>query len=345
VGEEGRSAIEAAGRTWARLFCRVPLLDGQSFRELVTRDGSSLLWLTETFIHRETRGPWCARVAETALRVLEAARPEEVDALALPAPVETLLARACTARGVLFHGHTTGARPLAPRSSPPSGRWGRLIGLIAPGAPPRDVVEALRAGPGSSEPLLVLAGPGAGDEETRAFTDAARAAGGSAALLRQGALSRFETRRVHRAATDVRRHLGELLARLRGGPGLHDAYAHRGVSFADLASRDLEAVLLGRLPDAVRLLEATDVLVTSVGPGALVLVDIPRDDRRCLLAAAARHHVPTLVVRTGEPDPDDVDRTDGGPTATHTVTWTPGVDASTLLARLAREPRASLAPA
>ena len=35
IGEEGLAAAEAAARTWARLWGRVPLLDGRSFRDLV----------------------------------------------------------------------------------------------------------------------------------------------------------------------------------------------------------------------------------------------------------------------------------------------------------------------
>ena len=57
-----------------------------------------------------------ARRSRRCSRVLEAERPDEVEAVGLAAGEALLLARACTARGVLFHGP-----PPAPRRG--GGRW------------------------------------------------------------------------------------------------------------------------------------------------------------------------------------------------------------------------------
>ena len=43
----GRAAVEAAGRTWARVWARPPLVEGRSFGDLVQWRGESLLWTAE----------------------------------------------------------------------------------------------------------------------------------------------------------------------------------------------------------------------------------------------------------------------------------------------------------
>jgi len=100
IGDEGLAAAHAAARTWARLWGRVPLLDGKSFRDLVEWRDTSLLWLAEAFIRHETAGPLCAGLAETALRLLEVTRAAEVDVVGLGRPETVVLSRACTTRGV-----------------------------------------------------------------------------------------------------------------------------------------------------------------------------------------------------------------------------------------------------
>jgi len=342
IGAEGCAAIEAAGRTWARLWSRVPLRDGRSFRELATLDDTSLLWLAEVFIHRETAGPRCARIAETALRILETTRADEVDAVSLPPPVALLFARACTARGVLFHGSVPQTRTLSPRL-PPRSPGRRLRGLLAPATVPRE----LSSGHGDrGATLVVLVGPATERADLRQLEEAVACdLQLGVVTLGRAELRRCETRSVWRAVAGATARLEEVRELLRGAPGLHEAYTHRGVSFADLAARDLDAILRGRLPEAILLLEAASALIESARPAALVIVGWPRDDRRCLLAAAARHAVRSLTVRTGETDKDDLDRADGGPRPTATAQWAPGSDPGPLVARLAECARASLEPA
>ena len=61
LGPEGLAAAAAAARTWARVWGRLPLVDGKSFRELVEWRGASLLWCAEAFLRDETAGPRCAQ--------------------------------------------------------------------------------------------------------------------------------------------------------------------------------------------------------------------------------------------------------------------------------------------
>jgi hypothetical protein len=153
-------------------------------------------------------------------------------------------------------------------------------------------------------------------------------------------LRRWETRRVEQAVSEAETLLRERRTRLRDAPGLHESYAHRGVGFADLARNDLDTILLGRLPAAVRMLEAAIELISGPGRPAMVLLsDGGRDDRRALVAASAAGGVPAVVVHRGPVGPEEVDRTDGGPRAAATLVWEPGSDPAPAVVRL-REVRA-----
>jgi hypothetical protein len=341
LGDEAREAVESAGRTWARLWGRLPLLDGKSFRELVSWRKVSLLWLAEAFIRDETAGPRCARLAEVALRLLDATRPDEVDAVGLPAPAAVLLARACTVRGVLYHGSVPRVRPL--RLPVAGRRWPALVRLAAPWKRP----PGLPGPPGTrTVSLLVLLGPGGDAESLGPLLRAAEAELGAPGMaLAAEALGRWETRRVRRAVAEARRHLHEQGERLRRAPGVHESYTHRGVGFADLAGGDLDAILRRRLPEGVRLLETAVELLTAAGPAVLGLVGWRRDERRALLAAADAASTATVVLRIGVEDPDDLDRADGGPQARATIALDPGGDPAPTLAGLREAARATFEPA
>jgi len=99
VGTDGLAAADAAARTWARVWGRVPLVEGRSLRDLVEWRGTSLLWAAEVFVRTATTGPDCARTAERCLWLLERLAPTEVDGAGLTPADSLLLARACTARG------------------------------------------------------------------------------------------------------------------------------------------------------------------------------------------------------------------------------------------------------
>ena len=342
IGEEGLAAAEAAARTWARLWGRVPLLDGKSFRDLVGWRETSLLWLAEAFIRSETAGPLCARLAETTLRLLEVTRADEVDVVGLGRPEAVLLSRACTARGVLLHGPTPEARPL--RSSAP-GRRGpmrALAGVFASASPPPIPQPTTAAGREEVAPLLVVSPRRSDAAMVGPLLEAAAAdLGMPGVIVPLEDLARWETRRVKRAAAEAETLLRERRSRLRGAPGLHESYAHRGVGFADLAGNDLDMILLGRLPAAVWMLEAAIELVS--GPARPALVLLPgggKDDRRTLVAASAAAGVPAVVVHPEPVGPEEIDRADGGPRAAATFVWEPDSDPAPAVARLREVARA-----
>lgn len=336
LGPEGLAATDSAVRTWARVWGRLPLVDGKSFRELVEWREASLLWCAEAFLRDETAGPRCARAAEIALRLLEATTPSEVDAPGLAPDDALLLARACTARGILFHGPAPGpGRPLPVDRPATRGSLRRAIAdALAPAHPP-----TLRALPaveaGAEGPLVALL---AGEEQRLAVAPLLEAASadlwGGLAVVTLAELPRWETRPARRAVSEAEGLLRELRRRLRGTPGLAASYAHRGVPFADLASGDLEALVEGHLPAVVRRIEAARELVVSVRP-AVVLVVVPgRDERRALLHACTSAGVPAVVVRLDAPGAGAGDRADAGPRPVAALDWAKGEDPRPVVARL-----------
>jgi hypothetical protein len=334
LGPEGLSAADGAARTWARVWGRLPLLEGKSFRELVPWRGSSLLWSASAFLLEETAAPRCARTAELALRLLEATAPSEVDAPGLDRVAALLLARACRARGVLFHGPTPAAgEPLA------VGRRGRglrraLAGVFAPSAPPPLPSPAAGAGLDAAPVVAFVAGGEEGRALAPLLEGVAVDLGRSVVAVTLADLRRWETRRVRRAVGEAETGFRALGARLRGTPGLAESYAHRGVHFADLAGADLERLLRDPLPAAVGRIEAAVELVGAAGAVA-VLVAVPgRDERRALVHACSAAGVAAVVVRPGPPSAGDAVRADGGPQPLATLDHGPGDDPGPVLARL-----------
>jgi hypothetical protein len=334
LGPEGLAAADTAARTWARVWGRLPLVDGKSFRELVVWRGTSLLWCAEAFLRDETAGPRCARTAEVALRLLDATAPSEVDAPGLLPQDALLLGRACTVRGVLFHGPSPGSgRPLAVDRPAVRGGLGRVIAdALAPARPPSlPAVETAAEGA-----LVALV---AGEAERLALSELLEAAAADlwrgVAVVTLAELPRWETRRARRSASEAEALLRQQVRRLRGTPGLVESYAHGGVAFADLASEDLPALLAGHLPAIVRQIEAARELVVSTRAAA-VLVAVPgRDERRALLHACSSAGVAAVVVRLGDAAAvGEADRADAGPRPVASLGWEKGQDPRPVVARL-----------
>ena len=110
VSSEDQDRIDEAAIAWTKAWGTRSVWDGRSIRELLVWKGVSLWWFAELFLHHSTACPRYVRLIETFSRVLEAERPDEVEAEGLPEEEAVLLGRACTALGILFHGP---ARPRA----------------------------------------------------------------------------------------------------------------------------------------------------------------------------------------------------------------------------------------
>jgi glycosyltransferase involved in cell wall biosynthesis len=104
LGAAAAEDVDAAAVRWTKDWGRRPFLDGRSFRDLYAWKGVSLWWFAELFLHHSTEATRFVRVIEVVHRLLDAERPEELEAHGLPEDEALLVARTCTARGVLFQG-------------------------------------------------------------------------------------------------------------------------------------------------------------------------------------------------------------------------------------------------
>jgi hypothetical protein len=291
--------VESAVRTWTRVWGRVPLVDGKSFREIAEWKGVSLWWMGEAFFRSATDAPRLVRAAETFLRFLEGEAPTEVEAIGLDAADALVLSRACTVKGVLYHGPAS-ARP---RRSPSVWEWqGRREAWAA-------ALRSLRGGRVPSAPVAITLVVDPGMEE--AFRPLTLSLSRESRVVSAAFLAEAASRRALAEARAARRRLRETWERLRASPGVSESFSHRGVTFFDLAGADLAGLLLVRLPAAVRLYESAREWLAAAHPRALLLAVPSRDDRRTLLAAARAAGVPSVVLRPAESE--DSERADGGP--------------------------------
>jgi len=283
--------VERAALRWSRAWPRIPLVDGRSFRELVEWKGLSLADLLDDFWRASPRLGYYVRVIETVELLLEEETPDEVEAVGLEGPTALLLGRACTRRGILYHGPQP--RPWgAGRGAAFRGR-ALALALVAralrawfsPGPPPP-------AGGGRAVALLFLSA-----EE--GLASLARAAAGDPLLcpfaVTVGARTPRPSLEDYPALREVRaasRRLRETWGRLRRSPALGDAFNHRGVAFADLARRDLAELMLVWLPRAVSRFEQAAAVLRAVHPAVVCL---GRAGGPLLLACRA------AAVATGEP--------------------------------------------
>jgi hypothetical protein len=112
-------------------------------------------------------------------------------------------------------------------------------------------------------------------------------------------VNRFTTLRVFRETLRGTREARRAWRALRRSPGAHEAFSHRGVSFADLSGEDLAGTLLLQLPWAIRSYEETAEVLYALRPGVLVLYAESSGWGRAALAAARAAGVPSLAIQHG----------------------------------------------
>jgi hypothetical protein len=112
-------------------------------------------------------------------------------------------------------------------------------------------------------------------------------------------MNRYTTWDVVRAFGQASREARVLWRRLRGSPGVHEAFSHAGVAFADLSERDLAGTVLLQLPWAVRCYEEMRGMLETVRPSALCLYAEDSGWGRATEAACRAADVPTIGVQHG----------------------------------------------
>ncbi len=126
---EDLDRADEAAIAWTRAFGKRPLLDGKSFRELFHWKDVSLWWFAELYLHHSTAATRYVRWIEMFHATLERETPDEVVAKGLGVEEALLLARCCTARGVLFQDPPRApVRRLRWRATLPvlQGRWNEI---------------------------------------------------------------------------------------------------------------------------------------------------------------------------------------------------------------------------
>ena len=278
LGGEQQAWIDSAADAWVQAWPHVSLVDGQSFAERVTWKGESLGWSAEAFLRRSGRSPRCVRLIETFRLLLEAAAPDEVEAVGLARDETLVLGRVCTALKILFHGSTVAV------TKPEPGRRSALRGA-------RDLVSSLwraiapRGAPSSprggeapaTAPVLWLV-------EDEPVTPLPEASSEPAPPLLRAEVGRYSAWSVHREVRRACRLFREEWRRLRKSPGLHEAFSHRRVAFADLAGGDLAELMRFELPGAVRRYEEVAATLRALRPR---LVFLRPEDRAAQAACRA----------------------------------------------------------
>jgi hypothetical protein len=105
-----RDEADEAAMAWTKSVGRRPWLDGRRLRDLLVWREVPLWWFAELYLYHSTAAPGRVRTIETCARILERERPDEVESEGLSAEARLLLARTCSAQGVLCHDRpgTTG---------------------------------------------------------------------------------------------------------------------------------------------------------------------------------------------------------------------------------------------
>jgi hypothetical protein len=328
--------IDEAAIAWTKAWGRRPLVDGRSFRDLVSWKGVALWWFAELYLHHSTAATRHVRTIESFHRLLEGDSPDEVEAAGLTAEERLLLERTCTARGVLFsgpRGEATAGRSVAAISL--ASRWNTVkafataVKARVAGRPPtpegderRTVLFLSHAAfwhedggeerehyldeiiPGTARtdglrPWVVAVGP---RSAFRRRGPRERVAEWLAAPASTGSwvhVNRYSGFGVFREVARGTREARRLWRALRRSPAVREAFSHRGVRFDDLSAPDLAATLLLQLPWAVRSYEEMASVLGAVRPAAVCLYAESSGWGRAALAACRAAGVPTVAVQHG----------------------------------------------
>ena len=263
-GSEARERIEQAVRSWTEALAERPMLRDGRFHELFAWQEEPLWPLArDFFLSEESAAGRCVRLIESFSVVFETELPDEVEAVGLRADEGALLARACTARGVLFQGESRrrATRPV----EKPSGtglldRMRRLGGAFGGGGPKIKKGVLLLVRPGLRTPRAPARGEHARGALSLAFERLLIVArdemslpvavlGGEDGIGPETLLDSAARRAVTEAEAGFARAFGEL----KDAPSTAAAFFHEGVSFADLcAEADLGTLLNHVFPRAVR---------------------------------------------------------------------------------------------
>lgn len=334
-----RDDADEAAMAWTKAVGRRPWLDGRRLRDLLVWRDVPLWWFAELYLYHSTAAPGHVRTIETCARILERERPDEVEQVGLEAVEALLLARVCSAMGVLFQGRTVVPRVPGPARASWTSRLNTTKTVLG-------VVKAALAGrpakPPAAKRVLFLSHAAFWKERVDPDTSAARPyehyfdrlipelerePGWRAAVLALGPRAPFRRRgrseqvrdwlslrpdagpylhvnrlaggRVLRDVWRGTRHVRALWRALRASAARPEAFSHRGASFSDLSHGDLAATLLLQLPWAIRSVAEMREALAFFQPAAACLYAESSGWGRAALLACRAAGVPTVAVQHG----------------------------------------------
>jgi hypothetical protein len=182
------------------------------------------------------------------------------------------------------------------------------------------VIPAVAADP-ALRPFVVAVGPRAAFRRRGAADRLREWVGVPGAGAPYTHVNRYTTRAVVREVARGTREVRRAWRALRESPGLAEAFAHRGVPFADLSRADFARTMLLQLPWAIRCYEEMAAVLAAVRPAVVCLYAESSGWGRAAIAACRAHGVPTVALQHGivypkyysyrhDPDEQDCPRPD-----------------------------------
>jgi hypothetical protein len=267
----GREETVLLGRT---CLSRGVLFDGP-------RRPRRLPYLAKTIVHSTRSRFNTVKMLATVVKNLLSTAPGP------PAPLEGV--DGVAPRRVLFLSHAAfwKERPAAPGED--AQEYEHYFDQLIPGV----------AGEPGLRPFVLAVGPRAAFRRRRTrdrFRDWIRVPTTGGPYVH---VDRFMRPRVFSRVLAATREIRRAWRRLRGSPGVREAFAHRGVTFADMSAPDLAGTMLLQLPWAVRSREEMAAALATVRPAVLCLYAETSGWGRAAVAAAREAGVPSLALQHG----------------------------------------------
>ncbi len=336
LGDDPEMPLYRAAASWTQAF-GTKAVDGagQTLKEALRYRETTLWWWAELYLHHNTDAARRVRFLETASRVVERFDASAIRTHGL-AMDETLLAeRLAAARAMAFtRGPTAGDVHPPVRSAMTAGllEASKLVATAAKGAGarderliPRSVVfvshaafwKTRRAGDGREEsyehyldalleeskrrglPVVTLAVGPQSTFRTRTTSEKWKERLTLQRDERYVHINRFVTPKVAAAALKAFGQAVSVRNRFQGAPSLGAAFAHRGVSFADLSHEDLGRTLLHQVPWAARSLLEFEAAFRELDPRLVCLYAESSGLGRAAIEAARALKVRSLGVQHG----------------------------------------------
>lgn len=336
LGDDPEMPLYRAAAEWTQQFgARAVDASGQTLREALKYQGTTLWWWAELYLHHNTDAARRVRFLEMVAHVLDALPAVKVRTHGLASDETALVERLCGVRHLAFVGGAMRFSTTVPRRSAlTSGllEASKLVATATKGTGGNDerlVKQSVvfvshaafwksRVGSNGLEksyehyfdtvlsessrrglPTITLAVGPQNTFRTRSRSEKWKERLSVQRDDRYIHINRFVTPRVAAAALKAFGHAVTTHNRFRGAPSLARAFSHRGVTFADLSAEDFGRVLLHQVPWAARCVLEFDAAFRELDPRLVCLYAESSGLGRAAIEAARELKVKTLGVQHG----------------------------------------------